>query len=142
MLLGGRAAEQLVFDSITTGASDDLERVEEIAHAMVHEYAMGTGITSLRVSPERASEATRRVRDEEVRELADEAFRAAFALIDAHRPQLDELAATLLANEVLERQDIDEIMASVPRSQNGERGKLELAAATAMHPAERPTQRH
>ena len=43
MLLGGRAAEELVFGSITTGAADDLRRVAEIAHAMVHEYAMGTG---------------------------------------------------------------------------------------------------
>ena len=43
MLLGGRAAEQLVFGSITTGAADDLKRVAEIAQSMVHEYAMGTG---------------------------------------------------------------------------------------------------
>src|SRR5579884_3623764 len=40
MLLGGRAAEQLVFGSITTGASDDLKRVADIAHAMIYEYAM------------------------------------------------------------------------------------------------------
>src|SRR5205807_9596455 len=80
MLLGGRAAEQLVFGSITTGASDDLKRVAEIAQAMIHEYAMGTGITSLRVQDDNAAEATRRLRDEEVRELADEAFRAALAI--------------------------------------------------------------
>ena len=42
MLLGGRAAEQLVFSSVTTGASDDLGRVAAIAHSMVYEYAMGT----------------------------------------------------------------------------------------------------
>ena len=86
MLLGGRAAEQLVFGSITTGASDDLKRVAEIAHSMVHDYAMGTGITSLRVVADGSAEATRRVRDEEVRELADEAFRAARAIIDATAP--------------------------------------------------------
>src|SRR2546421_4527348 len=90
MLLGGRTAEQLVFGSITTGASDDLKRVAEIAHAMVHDYAMGTGIRSLKVLGNSAAEATRRVRDEEVRELADEAFRAAVAIVDAHRVQLDE----------------------------------------------------
>src|SRR3989440_3461470 len=97
MLLGGRAAEQLVFGSITTGAADDLKRVAEIAHSMVNEYAMGTGIRSLKVLGNSAAEATRRVRDEEVRELADEAFRAAVAIVDAHRVQLDELASTLLA---------------------------------------------
>jgi cell division protease FtsH len=139
MLLGGRAAEQLVFSSITTGASDDLKRVEEIAHAMVHEYAMGTGIRSLRVSPERASEATRKLRDQEVRELADEAFRAAQRMLDAHREELDELAATLLKNEVLERNDIDRIMGHVPPAVAPRRseGELGLAAATAMHPAPR-----
>src|SRR6202035_2570419 len=109
MLLGGRAAEQLVFGSITTGASDDLKRVSEIAHSMVHDYAMGTGFTSLRID-ESAAEATRRVSDEEVRGLADEAFRAAVAIIDSHRPELDQLAKTLLTNEVLERGDIDRIM--------------------------------
>ena len=49
MLLGGRTAEEVVFGSITTGAGDDLKRVGDIAHAMVHEYAMGNGFTSLRV---------------------------------------------------------------------------------------------
>ena len=108
MLLGGRAAEQIVFGSITTGASDDLKRVGEIAHAMIHEYAMGTGVTSLRVVPDgSSSDSTRRVRDEEVRDLADEAFRTAIAILDDHRTQLDALAARLLANEVLERADID-----------------------------------
>ncbi|MBV9466879.1 MAG: AAA family ATPase [Solirubrobacterales bacterium] len=138
MLLGGRAAEQLVFGSITTGASDDLRRVAEIAHAMVHDYAMGTGITSLRVTPDGVSEATRRVRDEEVRELADEAFRGALAIVDSHRPELDALAATLLANEVLERDDLNRIMAGVPSAAPSRRGggQLELAAATAVAPAQ------
>jgi cell division protease FtsH len=144
MLLGGRAAEQLVFGAITTGASDDLKRVAEIAHAMVHEYAMGTGTASLRVVGDDASESTRRVRDEEVRELADEGFRAALSLIDSHRGQLDQLASTLLANEVLERVDIDRILGEVPRaapSRRGGGGELGIAAATAKSPAERPAPR-
>jgi cell division protease FtsH len=142
MLLGGRAAEQLVFGSITTGASDDLKRVSEIADAMVHDYAMGTGITSLRVRDSPASEKTRRVRDEEVRELADEAFRTARSLIDAHRPQLDELASTLLTNEVLERGDLDRIMAEVPgvRKALTGRGQPQIAA-TAVRPASPPEKR-
>jgi cell division protease FtsH len=143
MLLGGRAAEQLVFGSITTGASDDLKRVADIAHAMVHDFAMGTGITSLRVVSAGASESTRRVRDEEVRELADEGFRAALAIIDTHRPELDELASTLLSNEVLERKDIERIMGGVPSAAPPRvgSGKLGLAAATAVKPAERPERR-
>ena len=143
MLLGGRAAEQLVFGSITTGASDDLKRVAEIAQSMVHDYAMGTGSASLRVVAGNVSEATRRVHDEEVRELADEAYRAAIAIIDEHRPQLDELAATLLTNEVLERNDIDRIMGGVPSAAPPRigRGKVGIAAASAAHPAAPPERR-
>ena len=137
MLLGGRASEELVFGSITTGAADDLKRVADVAYAMVRDYAMGTGITSLKVAGEGLSEATRRVRDEEVRELADEAFRAALALLDSHRLQLDEMAATLLAKEVIERDDIERIMAGVPnaRPQRRPGPEIGLAAATAVKPA-------
>ena len=96
MLLAGRAAEELVFGSITNGAADDLDRVTAIAHSMVHEWAMGTGITSMRVNVAHTSDSLRRVIDDEVRELADEAMRAAVELLDAHRPQLEALASRLL----------------------------------------------
>ena len=142
MLLGGRAAEQLVFGSITNGAADDLLRVSEITHAMIHEWAMGTGFTSLRVTDNDVSDATRRRRDHEVLELADQALRSATELLDAHRPQLDEIAATLLANEVIERVDLERIMRDVPGSRSAglSNGRLELAAATAMEPTpQRPT---
>jgi cell division protease FtsH len=136
MLLGGRAAEQLVFGSITTGASDDLKRVADIARSMVLEYAMGTGVGSMRVVQGDTSEATRRVHDEEMRELADEALRSALTIVGSHRPQLDSLAATLLANEVLERDDIDKVMAGVPKAAPPRigRGELGIAAATADQP--------
>jgi cell division protease FtsH len=132
MLLGGRAAEELVFGSITTGAADDLKRVSGIANAMVNDFAMGTGITSLQIEPQSMSEASRRVRDEEVRELADEASRAAAQIIRSHRPQLDQLAAKLLTDEVIDRADIDRIMRDVPRVTPERRGggRLGLAAAT------------
>ncbi|HEY2652485.1 MAG TPA: AAA family ATPase [Solirubrobacteraceae bacterium] len=139
MLLGGRAAEQLVFRSITTGAADDLRRVAEIARAMVAEYAMGTGSGSLRLANDGASESSRRVHDIEIRELADEAFRAATALLDSHRTQLDELATTLLSNEVLERPDIERIMGDTPPAAPRRIGELSVAAATALNPA--PPQR-
>jgi cell division protease FtsH len=142
MLLGGRASEQLVFGSITTGAADDLRRVSEIAHAMVSEYAMGTETSSLGRTPDGAAESTRRMRDAEVRELADEAFRAAIALIDSHRPQLDDLASTLLANEVLERGDIQRILGDTAPAAPRRIGELSVAAATALKPAPPPERRH
>src|SRR5947209_7029063 len=129
MLLGGRAAESLVFGSVTNGATDDLRRVADIAYSMIHDYAMGTGFTSLRVNSELLSEATRRVRDEEVRELADEAFRSAQELLRTHRPQLDRLADSLLVNEVLERAEIDRIMAGTPVAAPDRRAGIHLGIA-------------
>jgi ATP-dependent Zn protease len=77
------------------------------------------------------SESTRRVRDEEVRELADEAFRAAHGILRAHRAQLDKLAAALLADEVLEREEIDRIMAGTPVTAPDRRAGIHLGLAAA-----------
>src|SRR5215217_5549115 len=117
VLLGGRVAEEIVFGAITTGASDDLSRVAEISRSMVHDYAMGTTITSRRVSHEGGlvSDRTRELRDEEQQHLTDEAMRGAVKLILEHRDKLDDLARSLLDNEVLERDDIDRIMDGTPK---------------------------
>ena len=117
VLLAGRVAEQIVFGAVTTGAANDLQRVAEITHAMVHEYAMGTAPeTSGRAIVDRqaVSDLTRRIGDEEQQELAFEAHRIAFDLISDHRDLLDGFARALLDHEVLERQDIDRIMDGVP----------------------------
>jgi ATP-dependent Zn protease len=108
---------------------------------MVAEYAMGTGSGSLRLANDGASESSRRVHDIEVRELADEAFRAATALIDSHRGQLDALATTLLSNEVLERPDIEQIMGNTKPAAPRRVGELSVAAATALNPARPPRRR-
>jgi cell division protease FtsH len=132
VLLGGRVAEQVVFGSITTGAADDLHKVAEISRSMVHEYAMGTGLTSARISTDKddLSDTTRRVRDQEQRDLTDEAHRHAFAIVEAHREKLDELAESLLRNEVLERAEIDRIMAGVPPQDRRPTPDLRVAAAS------------
>jgi cell division protease FtsH len=142
MLLGGRAAEELVVGSITNGAADDLSRVTSIAHSMVHEWAMGTGITSMRIVAGHTSEALRRVTDDEVRELADEAMRGAVELLSAHRPQLEALAAQLLAEESLERSDLDRIMAGVPRARPDRRPGTRLGLAAADPAAGTPAPPH
>jgi cell division protease FtsH len=135
MLLGGRVAEEIVFGAVTTGASDDLSRVAEISRSMIHEYAMGTSITSRKISAHggEVSDRTRELRDEEQQHLADEAKRAAARLIGEHRDKLDEMAAELLRNEVLERADIDRIMAGTPRFRRGS-GGLRVVAAEAPPP--------
>ena len=133
MLLGGRAAEQIVFGAITTGASDDLSRVAEISRSMIHDYAMGTSITSRKVSAEggQVSDRTRQLRDEEQQHLADEAMRMAVRLITDHRTQLDQLAHALLRNEVLERADIDRVMEGIPRFHRSPGHGLRMVAARA-----------
>jgi cell division protease FtsH len=132
VLLGGRAAEEIVFGAITTGAADDLARVADISRAMVHEYAMGTSITSRKVSAEggAVSDRTRQLRDEEQQHLADEAMRGAMRLITEHRVKLDQLAGALLRNEVLERADIDKIMDGVARLHRAPGQGLRVVAAT------------
>jgi cell division protease FtsH len=118
VLLGGRVAEQIVFGAVTTGAANDLQRVAEITHAMVHDYAMGTGQETSNtaiIDREALSDLTRRIRDEEQQELAFEAQRTAWGLITSHRDTLERFAEQLLEREVLERPEIDEIMAGVPR---------------------------
>jgi cell division protease FtsH len=117
VLLGGRVAEQVVFGAVTTGAANDLQRVEEITHAMVHQFAMGSGDAPQAAlkDQEGLSDLTRRIRDEEQRELAFEAHRTAWELVTGHRALLDEIAGALLENETLERAQIDRIMAGVPR---------------------------
>jgi cell division protease FtsH len=132
VLLGGRMAEQLVFGEVTTGASDDLKRVAQVARAMVYEYAMGTAGAAQRAiaEGEADSEHFRRVRDEEQQALAFEATRAAEQLLAGHREKLDELAAGLLRHEVLERADIERIMAGVPRMQRAPGRGLRVVGAT------------
>ena len=117
VLLGGRVAEQVVFGAVTTGAANDLKRVEEITHAMVHQFAMGSGDAPQAAlkDQESLSDLTRRIRDEEQRELAFEAHRTAWEIVTTHRELLDEIAGQLLAHETIERHQIDRIMAGVPR---------------------------
>ncbi|MDO9357011.1 MAG: AAA family ATPase [Solirubrobacteraceae bacterium] len=135
MALGGRVAEEVVFGSITTGAASDLKKVASITHGMIYEYAMGTAETAQRAADDHhlVSESTKRVRDEERRELAFEARRIAWGIITGHRAALDALAAELLEHEVLEREQIDRIMADIAPLEGGrpsfEHGFLADAAA-------------
>jgi cell division protease FtsH len=141
MLLGGRAAEELVFGSVTTGAAGDYEHVTAIAHAMVDEYAMGTRVKLRLHDASPGAEMTRRLRDEEAHDLAERAERTAAALLREHRRWLDALAAELLEREVLERADIDRVLAGltppvVPRGGAGT--QLGIAAASEERDEPRP----
>ncbi len=128
VLLGGRVAEQIVFGRVTTGASDDLAKVTAIAREMVYEYGMGTSIRAHQVPADdwNVSEMMRERRDDEVSEIAEEAYRGAQGLLTAHRTELDAIAERLLENEVIERDEIAELAGAAARSQ---------APVTAFEPA-------
>jgi cell division protease FtsH len=139
VLLGGRVAEQIVFGAITTGASDDLKRVADISHSMVHDFAMGTaGVGRSPDGDVRLSERTLRLRDEERQDLIEEARRAAQKLIVAHRRQLEALAGELLKREVLERESIERIMEGVPRMERAPGVGLRVVAAEGHPPPPAP----
>ena len=133
VLLAGRAAEEIVFGAVTTGAADDLSRVADVSRAMVHEYAMGTSITSLKVSAHggEVSDRTRELRDDEQQHLADQALRMAHSLLHENRETLDRLAGHLLRTEILERHDIERLMSdgSRPRPAAGSHGLRVVAAS-------------
>ena len=93
--LAGRAAEQIVFGRVTNGASNDLEKVTEIARAMVFEYGMSEASPSrtMRADNYALSEETKRLRDSEQARLTDHAYEEAQRLLIKHRASLDRLAA-------------------------------------------------
>ena len=97
----------------TTGASDDLRKVHEISRSMVTDYGMATELQSkqLPAGDYSMADATRRRIDEEQQFITDHAHRRALKLVSEHRPLLEDFAQTLLAAEVLEREDIERIVA-------------------------------
>src|SRR3954464_10171052 len=114
--LGGRAAEKIVFGRVTNGAANDLEKVTNLARAMVFEYGMGESVTSrtMRADNYALSEETKRLRDNEQAALTDHAFHEAVRLLKQNRPALDRVAHAVLAKETLVRDEIEALLADVP----------------------------
>ena len=122
-LLGGRAAEALVFDDITSGASSDLEQVTKIARNMVTRWGMSGELGQMtygqkeeliflgrEISEQRDySEAVAQQIDKEVRKLIDEAFTQAQKLLKKYHAELDAVANRLLEVETLAREEFEKI---------------------------------
>jgi cell division protease FtsH len=117
--LGGRAAEQLVYTTVSTGAANDLQQVTQIAHEMVVRWGMSPKIGPLAFADDGGgsgfglsrpySEATAREVDTEVKRIADECYADAIRLLTEHRAQLDSLARAVLKDDSL---DEDQILAA------------------------------
>jgi len=122
-LLGGRAAEELVFDDITSGASNDLERVTRMARAMVTRLGMSESMGPMvygqkeeliflgrEISEQRDySEAVAEQIDDEVRHLVSDAYDKAKSILLQYRNRLDEVAERLLEVETISRDEFEQI---------------------------------
>jgi cell division protease FtsH len=122
-LLGGRAAEELVFDDITSGASNDLERVTRLARAMVTRLGMSDRLGPMvygqkeeliflgrEISEQRDySDAVAEEIDTEVRRLVAEAYNRARQILVEYRDRLDAVARSLLENETISREEFESI---------------------------------
>jgi cell division protease FtsH len=131
-LLGGRAAEELVFSDITSGASNDLERVTQTARKMVTRLGMSESLGPMvygqkdemvflgkEFSEQRDySESVAEKIDLEVRELVRESYERAKELLNKHREELDALAELLLEQETVDSSELNEIF-PVPNKKNG-----------------------
>jgi cell division protease FtsH len=128
MLLGGRVAEEIVFDEPTTGAQDDIQRCTRIAKQMVTEFGMSQlGPLALGQSESQPflgrdyghvqdySDAVAAKIDSEVRRLVEEAHEEAREILLKYREKLDLMVATLLEKESLEKEEVAEILAEVAK---------------------------
>jgi cell division protease FtsH len=139
VLLGGRAAENLVFGHLSTGAADDLSKATDIARNMVARYGMGEKLGPVTYESEPIGflgqmAGTRRLYGEEtareidvaVREMVEGAFQRARGILSRNRPLLDESAKALLARETLADADLAAVLGKVRPEEP------KIAAATAL----------
>ena len=129
-LLGGRAAEEIIFKDISTGAHNDLSRATDIARSMVKEYGMSSRLGQVyfahkhqghflqpnRDSGGEYSEATANLIDEEVRRIIDEQYEVALRILKRNRKIVEETAETLLEQEVIDGDELNMLAARVHRN--------------------------
>jgi cell division protease FtsH len=113
MMMGGRAAEQVVLGDETTGAENDIDQITRVVRQMVGRWGMSETIGLVAVLPidgrgllvpgvNETSQATQQLVDDEVRRLIEDAHSNVTELLSAHRPQLDALTQALLEEETLD----------------------------------------
>lgn len=120
--LGGRAAEEIMFGKISTGALSDLEKVTKQAYAMVSVYGLNERVGNRSYYDSRGensftkpySEETARIIDEEVSAVIERAYERAKDILSSHRDKLEALADSLLQNEVIFREDVERILGARP----------------------------
>ncbi|MCA9406743.1 MAG: cell division protein FtsH, partial [Candidatus Omnitrophica bacterium] len=128
VMLGGLVAEQIKYGDTTTGVSNDLQRVAQIARSMVCKYGMSEELGTLAYEEPRGgaflgrdlmshkeySGHTAKLIDEEIRKLVDEAYQRARKLLTEHRDHLDRLAIALVEKEVMDVDETRELLGLPP----------------------------
>ncbi|MFQ6016489.1 MAG: cell division protein FtsH, partial [Anaerolineae bacterium] len=124
-ILGGRAAEELIFQDVTTKAEDDLERATNLARQMVTRYGMSEKLGPMtfgdkhelvflgrEISEQRnySNEIARQI-DEEVRRLIESAHSRAMEILVAHKDKLVEIAGRLIEKETIDRAELEAVLA-------------------------------
>jgi cell division protease FtsH len=122
--LGGRAAEKVIFNKISTGALSDLEKVTKQARAMVTIYGMNDEIGNLTYYDSSGqneygftkpySEQTAQKIDEEISKIVEEQYQRAIAVLEEHKDKLTALAERLLEKEVIFKEDLEKIFGKRP----------------------------
>ena len=135
IMLGGRAAEKVIFDTLSTGASDDILRASELARRMVTEYGMSEKLGSVRYAGQQLqylggavqddsqiSPATRQLIDGEVQRIVTEQYGRAYTCLQAHRAALESLTAQLLQQETVDGSAVKQALARETQlaEQNGQ----------------------
>lgn len=123
MAFGGRAAEELIFDKISTGALSDLERITKMAYSMVTVYGMNKEIGNMSFFDSKAndytlqkpySDATAQRIDQEVKKIIDECYMRTINLLSKHREHLEVIAKELLEKEILFQADLERLIGKRP----------------------------
>lgn len=124
MALGGRAAEQIFYGKVSTGAADDLNKVTKIAYGQISIYGMNDKLGNLSFPPEQNdggiqtfrpySEKTAELIDEEAKKLVREAYDRTLDLLTEYKDKVKALAESLLEKETIGHEDIVEVLGERP----------------------------
>src|SRR5690625_219088 len=122
--LGGRAAEKIIFDQVSTGALNDLEKVTKQARAMVTVYGLNEKVGNLTYYDSQGqsdytftkpySERTAELIDKEISNLIEEQYQRALSILEEHKEKLTQLAEVLLEREVIFKEDVEKIFGKPP----------------------------
>lgn len=152
--LGGRAAEQIIFGKVSTGALNDLERVTKLAYSMVSHFGLNERIGNISYYDSSGqqeymlnrpySEQTAQTIDEEVSKIVQQAFDRAKQILLENKEKLEKLAELLLKNEVIFREDVEAVFGKRPFEEslhvinengNSEKTKTEIFGASQPEPS-------